>query len=56
MEKEPYQNKMLNPTIQNKVRQLGLDKRVKALKELDPNSEHLAMLELRNEYAKKFLK
>lgn len=55
MDKTPYQNKMLKTTVRNKVEQLNLEQRIKALKELDPNSEHLAILELRNEYAKKFL-
>lgn len=47
---------MLKTTVHNKVEQLNLEQRIKALKELDPNSEHLSILELRNEHAKKFLK
>lgn len=56
MEKQPYENKMDKTPIANKVKQLGLDQRVKALKKLDPNSEHLAIMEMRDEHAKKFLK
>lgn len=64
MDKTPYQNKLLNPELDNKLtlservkkHVIHLDKRIKAVKEIDPNNENLAIMEMRKEHGIKFLK
>jgi hypothetical protein len=69
MNKEPYENKLLNPIIENKVSKehlsvieltkrhaYDLEQRIAMLKKVDPDNEQIVILEQKLEAERRFVK